>query len=119
MGKLDEAEASLTESYRQMKPNETPMAKCLEARARLRLAQRKYSEAEADIRDALRIRENALSGPHPDLFEAQLILVEVLEAQGRSDAARPVRDKALVLQAEFEKQMNGDSPQNNRQAASR
>jgi tetratricopeptide (TPR) repeat protein len=119
MGKLDEAEASLTESYRQMKPNETPMAKCLEARARLRLAQKKYADAESDIRDALRIRENALSGPHPDLFEAQLILVEVLEAQGRSDAARPVRDKALVLQAEFEKQMNGDSPQNNRQAASR
>jgi len=110
LGKLNEAEQTLQRSHQILEsdPTHPRMAKCREARARLRAEQGRWSDAEAELRGVLDIRLAKLKGPNPDIFEARAMLAVVLDKLGRAEEAAVERDLAARLRSEFDELQRQD-----------
>ena len=93
-GDLDAAERLISKSYAELVRDQNPgrLAKCLEARARLRLRQGRVEEALQDAREVLRIRTPAEETVWDrNYLDALVLLTDCREALGREDEAKRAR----------------------------
>ncbi len=110
LGQLDAAQTCLEESHALLlkQGQSARMAKCKEARACLRLEQRRLAEAKEDIEAVIEIRERLLPRHHPDLLDARRVLAQCLEQLGRTADAQTLRQDVDEQRARFERQERDD-----------
>ncbi|MDX1945873.1 MAG: tetratricopeptide repeat protein [Pirellulaceae bacterium] len=90
-GKLTEAEEQLKHSeaivLAKLGEKHLRTAKCWEALAELRLAQKRPTDAAAYALKVLSARELALTAPHPEIIKALELLARIEQARGSQTAA--------------------------------
>jgi tetratricopeptide (TPR) repeat protein len=69
----------------------------LYALARAQLAVARPADAEPLLREALKLRHPPFPATHPRVLEVEVALVQALDAQGRDDEARALRDEITPL----------------------
>ena len=74
-------------------------AKCFEAIAELRLAQKRQDEAASYAFRVLTIREQTLPAPHPEIIHTLHQLARIETARGRSDDAKKFDTRAAEMTA--------------------
>lgn len=120
-GDLETAERLISKSHTELARDQNParLAKCLEARARLRLKQGRPEEALIDAKEVIRIRtpkEDAMSDRN--FLDACVLLTDCYEATGRADDAKRARFEEDKVRAEItERERNaaldlGEAPPN-------
>ena len=72
-------------------------AKCYEAAAELRLAEKQHEQAAEYGERVLAIREQALPAPHPEIIKAMELLARVEAARGRGNEASSYAAKAKAM----------------------